>query len=152
VFGEYADGRNWLNNVLVKDNFFSGNMPADGKYIWMQNGGNTIISDNIINHQTAGTNPVAIQISGQTSNTGYSYPTIVKHNVIRGTTNRYDGNSTLAAIFIDAVPILLSKLPLATAGSVMWAADGTPGTDPCTGGGTGTQAFPNGDFTWRCKP
>ena len=94
---------------------------------------------------------MAIQITGLANSNSLSPRILVRDNMITGTTNRLVGNSTTPPIFVDlSGDFAIGTLPAYPAsGSTVMTSDGTPGSNPCTGGGPGAMAMFQAD-RWKC--
>src|SRR5207302_1256337 len=77
-----------ISTVKVEGNSLTSSLPSGAKYLWLQTGNGVSVANNDI-RDLGFANPVAIQLTGNTANTGYSGPLSVVNNGIVGTTNKY---------------------------------------------------------------
>lgn len=143
--------KNIFNDIHIEGNSLTSSLPVNAKYMWIETGtGINIANNNVRDIGVA--NPYAFQITGRTSNAGYSGPIAVNDNGIVGTTNKYALQNVTPVRIRDMINgLTVATIPgSAGAGSQIYLTDGAPGSNPCTGASTGTVAFMLGAGSWKC--
>jgi hypothetical protein len=138
----------WLSELLIQNNRLRCASASGSVLIWVQAATKCLVSGNIV-RETGANNPFGIRVGGATTNAGLIAPIQVFDNIITGTTNPYTLNTPANVQLRDVTGNTFAAMPSApTNGSQVFVTDGTPGSSPLTGGGTGCMAFrQNG--AWR---
>jgi len=137
----------WLLDVAIDGNSFLDNATSSSAFgINIDNVTNVSITGNAF-EDTSGT-AFGINITSAAS-----LVTISDSNAYRNfALNKNYTNASTSTLIQDGSGLAFASLPTAAAnGSRIFLTDGTPGTAPCTGSGTGSTAFrQNG--AWVCPP
>jgi len=131
--------KQWIKNVTVTGNVINSTRITSEPAITIQDGDGVIIADNALNNnEQAG--PSAISVGNNATNVN------IGQNVILGyPSGIYTGGVNRSTRLLDlSNQFTMATLPTVVLdGTLIRVSDGTPGTSPLTGSGTGTMAIWN---------
>ena len=153
LISDNATVPHWIDDVKVDGNMIRNSTVTNGKEIWIGAGKNVSVVNNTID-EIGANSPYGIQVTGANTNAGLIGPINVSDNPFLGTgvpvANRYSFASGAGIVLRDLQGLTQAALPgNASNGSQVFVTDGTAGSSPCTGSGTGSMAFKE-NSAWKC--
>jgi hypothetical protein len=132
---DYSSGTDWIDDILICDNVHRHIVDTNFKYIWIQSGRTVTVSRE--QFENLGTGSGTVGVSTTLAGAALKAPILIENCQFRGTFSaKYV--LTSACKVVDHNGVTVAELPATIAdGSFIYASDGTAGTVPVTGGGTG---------------
>lgn len=145
----------WISTIAIRNNIMRSRLSGNAKYIWLGTGRHATISGNLIAQIDGGSPPppYGIQCTGFSFDTQLKPPITIFDNQFMGD---FAAKLYLAPLLQNVftvrdmgVSITVAQLPASAAnGSEIYVSDGTPNSNPITGGSTGAIARRIGNV-WR---
>lgn len=133
-----AGATDWVSLVNITNIVTRSQLTASAKHIWLQSGRNVMLS-NIQLEELGGNSPIGVQVTGATANTSIKAPFRIADVSFKGVFGtKFNLHTTVQLDHAEG--LAFAELSGWANGSTAYVTNGTNGSNPLTGAGTGAIA------------